>query len=448
MQWHILLRMDFFPFSGGHQPLDSDCRGKIGIEAVFQAVLLGVAVHWCGESEGVLRDGGILGKIPLSGPDLVAGGVFLLAVFCDDLTNGLLEVERTQLHLGVEQAVDKDTGVQVLLRVDAEVLVFRHDSLVHVADKGELLIASVLVPIDFVAHDRLGGAHRRKSLHEEEVWTGRIISNCLNLMRERHLRDVERGIRPEVGSSDPEALLNLVGSLGTVVLDMAVFGLEIVGVEIGDGRDIGVSDLAVVALIVVIGENLPVEVAFHVPCVVEVVFIEVVVLESRLLVDSVEVVLPSYLGRLASIQVDPDEAVFVNVCVSRGEIAAVASLDVSLVILHDNEFIASGVILNPVTKIGDAGLVRGEKPLAGEDRSSFKLVHGLRGVPGSGQSTDRSFLVLGRRSGSTKEVPQERHCEDVFVIKITREIETLIVGFLLCELLLITLDLADVCPSI
>lgn len=347
-----------------------------------------------------MADGRILGSTSLSGPDLVASGVFLLVVFCDNLPYSLLEMKRTLLHLRVELAVDEDAGVQVLLRVDAEVFVLGHDSLVHVADKVEFLIASVLVPIDFVAHDRLGGAHRGKSLHEEEVWG-----------------DVERGIGPEVGGSNAEALINLILSLGTVVLDMAIFGLDIVGVEIGDGRDIGVSDLAVVALIVVIGENLPVEVAFHVPCVVEVVLIEVVVLEARLLIDSLEVVLPSYLWGRASIQVDPDEAVSVNVSVDGSEIAAVASLDISLMVFHDNEFVASGVILDPVARVGNAGLVGGEKPLAGEDRSSFKLVHSLGGVPGGGKSTDRRVLVvLRRRSGGTKEVPQERHCEDVFVI--------------------------------
>lgn len=377
-----------------------------------------------------MADGRILGSTSLSGPDLVASGVFLLVVFCDNLPYSLLEMKRTLLHLRVELAVDEDAGVQVLLRVDAEVFVLGHDSLVHVADKVEFLIASVLVPIDFVAHDRLGGAHRGKSLHEEEVWAARMISTGLNLLGGMHLRDVERGIGPEVGGSNAEALINLILSLGTVVLDMAIFGLDIVGVEIGDGRDIGVSDLAVVALIVVIGENLPVEVAFHVPCVVEVVLIEVVVLEARLLIDSLEVVLPSYLWGRASIQVDPDEAVSVNVSVNGSEIAAVASLDISLVVFHDNEFVASGVILDPVARVGNAGLVGGEKPLAGEDRSSFKLVHSLGGVPGGGKSTDRRVLVvLRRRSGGTKEVPQERHCEDVFVIKIktTREIQTLMV---------------------
>ena len=66
-------------------------------------------------------------------------------------------------------------------------------------------------------------------------------------------RDIERGIRPEIGSCYPESLLDLVRSRGTVVLDVAGLGLDIVGVEVCDGGDIRVSDLAVIALIVVIG---------------------------------------------------------------------------------------------------------------------------------------------------------------------------------------------------
>lgn len=123
-------------------------------------------------ADGIVR---VLGKRLFSGPDFVAGGLLLLVVFHDHLPHGFLEVERTLLHLGVELAVDKDTRVEILLAVDAEVLVLGHDSFVHVADEVEGLVAGVLVAIDFISHYRLGWADRSKSLHEEEVGTEIVL---------------------------------------------------------------------------------------------------------------------------------------------------------------------------------------------------------------------------------------------------------------------------------
>lgn len=227
-----------------------------------------------------------------------------------------------------------------------------------------------------------------------------------------HSRDVAGGIGPEVGGGYAEALVDLVLALGAVMLDVAVLGLDVVGVEVGDGRNIGVGDLAVVALVVVVGQDLPVEVALHIPGVVEVVLLEVVVNESGLLVDTFEVVLPGDLGGLAGIHVDPDEAVAVDVNVDRGEIVFVESLDASLVVLDNDELVASGFVANPVTGVGDTVLVGGQEPLPGEDGSPLQLVHGLGSIPGGRQSTDRLLLLLRRRGGgSTKVIPQERHCD-------------------------------------
>jgi len=103
----------------------------------------------------------------------VADGLLLPVVFHDNLAHGFLEVQRTSLHLGVELAVDEDAGVEVLLGVDAEILVLRHNALVHVADEVEGLISSVLVTVDLIAHHTLLGADRSESLHEEKVGTDR-----------------------------------------------------------------------------------------------------------------------------------------------------------------------------------------------------------------------------------------------------------------------------------
>lgn len=101
---------------------------------------------------------------------------FLLAVLHDDVTDCLLEVERTQLHFGVEKTVNEDTGVKVLLGVNAQVLVLGHDSLVHVADQVESLIGGILVAVDLVAHHTLCWANRGETLHEEEVGAENKVS--------------------------------------------------------------------------------------------------------------------------------------------------------------------------------------------------------------------------------------------------------------------------------
>ena len=327
-------------------------------------------------------------------PNLTTSLLLLLMVLREDFTNSLLEKQRPLLHLRVQLAIHKHTGIEVLLAVDAEVLVLGHDTLVHVADEVEVVVRGVLVAVDFVAHDALRRAGWCKPLHEEEVGG-----------------DVERGVGPEVGGGDAEALGDLVGARGAVVLDVAVFGLDVVRVQIGDCGDVGVRDLAVVALVVVVGEDLPVELALHVPGVVEDVVLEVVVFESGLLIDTVKVVFPGDFGDLFGVQVDPDEAVLVNVHVDRRGEVLVESIDDALVILGDDELEACGVVWNPVTGVGDAMLVGGEKPFPGEDGAFLKLEHLLRGVPRSRQSADRLLLFLLRdsRSRSAKEIPQERH---------------------------------------
>lgn len=231
--------------------------------------------------------------------------------------------------------------------------------------------------------------------------TGRIYS-----------RDVEGCIRPEVCSGDSEALVDLVLPCGTVMLDMTVLGLDMVGVEVGDCGNVRVRDPAVVTFVIVVGQNLPVELAIHIPGMIKDVILKVIVLEPGLLIDTIKVVLPSNLGGLACVQVYPDETISVNVSMDRIEVVVVEGTNAAFAVFGDDEFIANDTILNIVTRVGDSGLMSSKEPFPGEDRSSLELEHVLGRVPRSGQSTDWLLLVLRRRrSGGTKEVPQEGHCE-------------------------------------
>lgn len=153
--------------------LNSNCRGKVTRQRLLQVIRIRIGVHPRAERDISLIDGrSINRKWWLGGPDFMTGGLFLVEVLGDDLADGALEVQWTLLHVWVEEAVDEDAGVEVLLCVDAEVLVLGHDALIHVADESEGLVSGVLVAVDFVAHDGLGWADGREALHEEEVWTG------------------------------------------------------------------------------------------------------------------------------------------------------------------------------------------------------------------------------------------------------------------------------------
>lgn len=81
-----------------------------------------------------LADICVLRQLLLCGPDLAFRSLFLLVVFCDDISCNLLEVQWSLLHLGVQLAVDEDAGVEVLLCGVAEDFVFGHDALVHGVD--------------------------------------------------------------------------------------------------------------------------------------------------------------------------------------------------------------------------------------------------------------------------------------------------------------------------
>ena len=247
-----------------------------------------------------------------------------------------------------------------------------------------------------------------------------VLSEIADVSGVIYLRHVERSIRPEVGRGYPEALLDLFGFLRTEMLDVAILGLDVVRVEVGDGGNIRVGDLTVVAFVVIVGEDLPVEVALLLPSVIKCVLLKVIVLEPRLLVDPFKVILPRHFGRLARIHVDPDKTIPVNVRVNRSEILLVESFDASLVVDND-KLVPSGLVWSHVPRVRESMLVCSEEPLPGEDGSLFELVHRLRRVPASGKSTHRRLLVLRSHRGGTEEVPQERHGEYVFVIRKSKE---------------------------
>lgn len=216
----------------------------------------------------------------------------------DDLATPLLEEDGALLLVWVQLAVDEDAGLDVLLRALAKDLVLAHDALVGVADEEEVLLGGVAVAPHLVIHDAFPGRLWHKLLDEEEV-----------------LCDGEGDVREAVCRANfltkSFAVLGGVGLvLNVVALGVAV---DIVGLEVDEaGSEIGVGGGAVVALIEVICEDLPIEGSDEVPGVVELVVIKVELVEAGLLVDVVKSVLPCYLGLLVGVHVDPDETVAIN----------------------------------------------------------------------------------------------------------------------------------------
>lgn len=87
----------------------------------------------------------------------------------DNLPHRCLEVQWALLHLGLEFAVDEDAVVEVLLRVYAEVFVFRHDAFVRLVYEVKVFDGGGLVAVDFVFYGTVCGGVWDEALHGEEV---------------------------------------------------------------------------------------------------------------------------------------------------------------------------------------------------------------------------------------------------------------------------------------
>lgn len=116
-----------------------------------------------------------------------------------------------------------------------------------------------------------------------------------------------------IGRCNDQSLVPLLRFCGNIVNDVSTLRLNVVSLQVSHRRDIGVCCLAVIALVIVVSQDLPVIVAVHLPGVVEDIFIEVEVLVLLLGVGAGEVVLPRHLRRFFGVKVDPDEAIVVNV---------------------------------------------------------------------------------------------------------------------------------------
>lgn len=231
----------------------------------------------------------------------------------------------------VQLAIEEDAAIQILLGAIAKFLVLPHDVLEEVANVGKLVVGCVFVPVDLVLHGRLGRRDGHAALDEEEI-----------------RRPGGRGVGIEVGADVSQA--GHVGLVGCVVLDVAACGFDPVLVEICYCRESWVAGRAMVTLqtawldewfldaglmarnwqgkcaiasnadmtrasylVVVIRQCLPVVVSNHFPLMIKLVLVRVEPLQTRLLVDSLEIIIPLNLRLGARIHVHPHEAPLVDV---------------------------------------------------------------------------------------------------------------------------------------
>jgi hypothetical protein len=103
---------------------------------------------------------------------------------------------------------------------------------------------------------------------------------------------------------------------GNIVNDVASLCLHVVGLEVSHRRDVGVSGLAVVTLVVIVGEDLPIVVPVHLPGVIKDIVIKVEVFIFLLGIGTLKVLLPRDIWGFFGVKVDPDETILVNVGVN------------------------------------------------------------------------------------------------------------------------------------
>lgn len=129
-------------------------------------------------------------------------------------------------------------------------------------------------------------------------------------------RDVAGDVREVVGRCHDQSQVPLLRLCGNIVDDVASPRLDIVRLEVSHRRNVGMGGLAVVALVVIVGQYLPVVVTVHLPGVVKDIVIEVELFVLLLGISASEVILPCHLWRVFGVKVDPDEAIVVNVGVN------------------------------------------------------------------------------------------------------------------------------------
>ena len=127
-----------------------------------------------------------------------------------------------------------------------------------------------------------------------------------------YLRDHHGRHREVISAGGVEPLFDLLGSRLAMVLNVAGLGVAVKRLQVEEFRDIRMGGRAVVALVEVVGQDLPVVFAVQLIRAHEIVVVEVIGFVPFLLVDILEMLFPRHLRGLLRIQIDPDEAIHID----------------------------------------------------------------------------------------------------------------------------------------
>lgn len=131
-------------------------------------------------------------------------------------------------------------------------------------------------------------------------------------------QDDNRGVGVEICACKLETGLLLLLGLNARVLDPFLVGITLHLSKVGKSGQIRMRRGTVIALIEVVCENLPVVVSLHAVLVVENIVLKLDLVQSLLLVDAVEMLLPR-LWVVGAVEVDPDEAIGIDLEVNLEE---------------------------------------------------------------------------------------------------------------------------------
>jgi hypothetical protein len=144
------------------------------------------------------------------------------------------------------------------------------------------------------------------------IVNGNLFLFCSPWKLVGNLRDGHRDIGKVIGAQCVQSLIELFWGIFAVVLDVAALEIAVKRVEVEKGRNVRVRRGAVVALVEVVRQGLPVVLAVELVGVVQLVVAKVHLAVPLLHVDVLEVLVPAHLGLFLGVHVDPDEAVLVN----------------------------------------------------------------------------------------------------------------------------------------
>lgn len=281
------------------------------------------------------------------------------------------------------------------------------------------------------------------------------------------LRDISRDIREIITCSNNQTSSTLLIRRSGIMNDLSLCSVDRIRRQVCQSADVGMSGRTVITFVIIVSQNFPIVIPFHLPKVIKDIVFKMELLVSLLRVDAFKVILPRHFRRLLGIEIDPDEARAVNVHMNRKQTIilllksiqvlitrsfgqfpiqsirpsvvfarensrgagifgddgkgtmstdVVETIDFSLSVFDEKNVEACDGETEEIAGGDEAVLVREELPFPGENGSSFELVHFFGLIPAGRESSSGIVLVLffRWRGGSKAKVAQQTRGHGIF----------------------------------